>query len=205
MSPLSYLLIVGVIALENAGLPLPGEVAVSSAASLLGGRIIPLILLLLATAGAAVLGDSIAYALGRRLGEPFLAALDRRVSSLGYSREWAERIFTHSGLLVIPLSRFFVGVRVLTAPLAGTVRVPYGTFFLLDMLGALLWATTCVGIGLAGASLAPQFNPWTWAITIAILGSGVLALIARSLVVSAPRVVRAVAVEIEARNRGELQ
>ncbi len=196
MSPLSYLLIVGVIVLENAGLPLPGEIVISSAASLLGGRPSSLILLLLAAAGTAVVGDSIAYAAGRRFGERFLAALDRWVCPSGQGRAWVERIFTRSGLLVIPLSRFVVGVRVFTAPLAGTARVPYRKFFLLDMLGALLWATTCVGIGLLGASLAPQVNPWTWAIAIILVGSSVLALITSRVVLPVPGLVPPGAVEM---------
>jgi membrane protein DedA with SNARE-associated domain len=46
-------------------------------------------------------------------------------------------------------------LRVLAGPIAGAVHMPYRRFLLFNMLGAVLWATTMVGLAWLGGRWIP--------------------------------------------------
>src|SRR5262245_38897252 len=65
--------IFGVVALESAGVPLPGETILVGAALLASSTDqISIITVVVAAAGGAIVGDSTGYAVGRRFGLPML-------------------------------------------------------------------------------------------------------------------------------------
>jgi membrane protein DedA with SNARE-associated domain len=73
-------IIFGIVALESAGVPLPGE-TILVAASLFAastGQINIVVVVLAATAGAIV-GDGTGYMVGRRIGMPFLHKYGRYI------------------------------------------------------------------------------------------------------------------------------
>src|ERR1700739_2394980 len=65
--------IFGIVALESAGLPLPGETILVAAALLAAttGQI-SIVVVVLASAGGAIVGDGIGYTVGRRFGLPLI-------------------------------------------------------------------------------------------------------------------------------------
>lgn len=136
------------IALENAGLPLPGEVFLFAAGALVStGQFKLLVVIALGTAGA-VMGDSLGYLLGR-LGGERLPRLYCRIT-LG-SRECVQKTHDHftkrGGALTVAFARFVVGVRAFAAPMAGSTRMPYPRFLAYDTLGAVLWAALVTTAG----------------------------------------------------------
>ena len=53
------------------------------------------------------------------------------------------------------LGRFVAVLRVVAGPMAGAVGMPYGRFFLCNLVGALLWSTTMVSLAWLGGRWVP--------------------------------------------------
>ncbi|PRY10775.1 membrane protein DedA with SNARE-associated domain [Kineococcus rhizosphaerae] len=135
------------------GFVVPGETAavVAGAAASLGRASLPVVLVVVAA--AAVLGDSVGYLVGRRLGPRLLQArpLRRHAAGLEKGRDLVER----RGGAAVFLGRFTAFLRAVTPALAGAARMPYRRFLPWNLLGGLTWATAAVLVGYAaGASFA---------------------------------------------------
>ncbi len=87
------------------------------------------------------------YFSGRLGGRRLLNAYCRL--SLGSKRcqSRAREYFKRFGPLTIIIGRFVAGVRIFTAPMAGTGIISYPRYLLFDAVGALLWAGVFVGLG----------------------------------------------------------
>jgi membrane protein DedA with SNARE-associated domain len=90
-----------------------------------------------------------------------------------------ERFLRHAGKSVL-LGRFVAVLRVLAGPIAGAVHMPYRRFLLFNMLGAVLWASTMVGLAWLGGRWIP-FDQMLKG--VAEFGLGALVLLAIVLVV----------------------
>lgn len=153
---LVYLGVFGIVFAEDAvflGFLLPGETAalLGGVAANLGHVSLPAVLAVAGT--AAVLGDTVGYAVGRRLGPAVLdhRLLVRRRAAL----DRAADLLARRGGVAVLLGRWTAFFRAVTPALAGSARMPYPRFLLWNALGGILWATTVVLIGyLAGASYA---------------------------------------------------
>ena len=134
------------------GFIFPGEVAV-----LLGGVVAsqghaPLVAVLLAGIGGAILGDSVGYLVGRRWGRRVLdSATGRFINARHLDR--AEKALVRRGSMAVFLGRFTVALRVMIPGLAGMARMPYGRFARANVLGGVIWAGLMVAVGyLTGAA-----------------------------------------------------
>jgi membrane protein DedA with SNARE-associated domain len=131
-----YWIVFTAILLDNAGLPIPGELLLLAFGMVAkDGHLDPLLGLAVA-ATAALMGDSVGYWLGRLGGTRLLARVGR-----------APR-FT-PGRLSLVFGRFVVGARMLMAPLAGLNRMAFPRFAAFDALGCLVWAGAFILIGYA--------------------------------------------------------
>lgn len=89
---------------------------------------------------AAVLGDTVNYAVGRRLGIRAFEAIEGRILKRSHL-EKAERFYLRYGGRAIILSRFMPIVRTLAPFLAGVSRMPYGEFIRYNLAGGAVWVT----------------------------------------------------------------
>jgi membrane protein DedA with SNARE-associated domain len=178
--PFAVYLIVGVIiGLESLGIPLPGEIALVSAA-LLASRhtldINPVAVGAAATIGAIV-GDTIGYSIGRRYGMSLFERLGRRFPKhFGPGHvALAKRLFTHWGVWAVFFGRFIALLRIFAGPLAGALKMPYARFLAANATGALCWAggTTAVVyfLGLAAERWLSRFS-WVALIVAVLVGIG---------------------------------
>lgn len=133
------------------GFVIPGETA-----AVLGGVAVSrghatLPTMIVVVVAAAVLGDTVGYAVGRHLGPRLL---DNRLLCRHRERvERARRLLARQGGPAVLLGRFVAFLRPLVPALAGAARMPYGTFLFFNVLGGLIWGTGAVLIGhLAGRS-----------------------------------------------------
>ncbi len=135
------------IALENAGIPLPGEVFLLAAGFLAsaGPFELPLVITL-GTAGA-VAGDSLSYLLGRLGGERLPQLYCRITMGSADCVRKTHEYFARRGGLTVAFARFVVGVRAFAAPMAGATKMAYPRFLAYDALGALLWAALMAVLG----------------------------------------------------------
>src|SRR5437868_13321653 len=123
----------------NAGMPVPGETAVVAAcfmASVAGGQVLDMRLVIVLTILAAVIGDNIGFWLGYRLARPRLQQgkaflfLNRRTLAV------AEGYFARFGSWTIFFARFITGIRVIGALAAGTSGMEWRRFLAANAAGA---------------------------------------------------------------------
>jgi len=155
---LVYLVVAVVIGTESLGIPVPGEIALVSAAVLASTGAVSVGWVAVAASTGAIVGDSIGYAIGRRGGRRVLERLGRRFPRhLGPPQlAHAERIFARWGVWAVFFGRFVALLRILAGPLAGSLKVPYPRF--------LLW-----GLGRAAERWLSDFS-WLALLVAVVLG-----------------------------------
>jgi len=173
-----YLTVGIIIGVESLGIPLPGEIALVSAA-LLSTRenldISPVWVGVAAITGA-IIGDSIGYSIGRRYGMSLFERLGRRFPKhFGPGHvALARQLFTRWGVWAVFFGRFMALLRILAGPLAGALRMRYPNFLAANATGAICWAggTTAVVyfLGLAAEKWLSRFS---WVALIAAIGIGI--------------------------------
>jgi membrane protein DedA with SNARE-associated domain len=142
------------ILLDTIGLPVPGEIVLLAAGFLVSTGRIELIQAILVAALGAILGDTVTYWIGRRVG---VAGQRRLVGfyctwtacTLGSARcvERAEALLQRFRGWVVLAAKFIAGARVFMPPVAGVSALSYGRFLLFDASGSLLWSALVVGLG----------------------------------------------------------
>lgn len=136
------------IALENVGLPLPGEVFLFAAGFLASTGSFKLFVVIALGAAGAVAGDSLGYLLGRLGGERLPQLYCRITLGSAECVQKTHEYFTRrGGGLTVAFARFAVGVRAFAAPMAGSTKMSYPRFLTYDALGALLWVTLAAACG----------------------------------------------------------
>ena len=142
--PLLFLLVL----LQQAGVPYPiTPVLIVAGAASVNGHLSAVSVIGI-TAGAALLADLAWYTAGFRLGGRALKALCALSLSPDSCVSETERWFGRFGTRVLVISKFVPGLGLVSTAMAGVVRASLDGFFLYDIVGNLLWATTAVSIGI---------------------------------------------------------
>src|SRR5882672_11878567 len=130
-----------VVALESAGVPLPGETILVAAALLAATtNQIDIAVVVMAAAAGAIVGDGVGYAVGRRFGMPLLRRYGRYIR-LDENRLLIGRyLFFRYGNEVVFFGRFIAVLRIFAALLAGANGLPAGRFFFFNISGGICWA-----------------------------------------------------------------
>src|SRR5829696_1288731 len=155
ISHYGYLVILFGVMAESTGVPLPGETILLASGFLVrqgplevGDAIVFGIL------GGGI-GDQIGYWVGREGGRRFVVRWGRYLFISPERLAHAEAFFTRHGGKAVFLARFFSGLRVFGALVAGISRMRWGTFLIYNSLGGAVWATAVVLVGyFLGSSLA---------------------------------------------------
>jgi membrane protein DedA with SNARE-associated domain len=135
----------GIVCLESAGLWLPGETALIAAGVYASKGHLSIGGVVAVAAIGAIIGDNIGYWLGREGGRRLLyhyAFLTRFADRV---MPPAERFFARHGGKAVFLARFFGGVRVTGAWMAGISRMNWWRFLGWNAAGGIVWA---LGVGL---------------------------------------------------------
>jgi membrane protein DedA with SNARE-associated domain len=173
---LIYVIVGGVIGVESLGIPLPGEIALVSAALLTATGITNVWWVAIAASIGAIVGDSIGYAIGHRGGRPMLERLGRRFPAhLGPAQlARAEATFQKWGVWAIFFGRFIALLRILAGPLAGALRVPYPKFLLANAAGGIVWAGgTTFTIYAAGRAAEKWLSGFSWVALVLAIVAGI--------------------------------
>lgn len=148
----TYLLVALVAFLEAAaflGLLVPGETGIIAGGVVAGQGHIDLVALIALAWASAFAGDLTGYALGRRLGRPFLFAHGRRFGFTAARVEQVDAFFASHGGKAIFIGRFVGVVRSLSPFLAGSARMPLGRFAPYDILASGIQSTLLCLLGFA--------------------------------------------------------
>lgn len=127
------------LTLETLGLPLPGESALILASTLAGAGKISIWAVAIAAWCGAVLGDNIAYFIGRKYGRVVVTSYGARfgVTESRYAK--VEAVFARYGPLMVIAARFVVLLRQMNGLVAGTAGMHWFAFALSNIVGAALW------------------------------------------------------------------
>lgn len=150
------------------GLVVPGETVLLAGGFLASQhKLNPWTVAVLGLCGA-VIGDSIGYEIGRHFGERLQRTrLGRKVGDERWERA-RETLRSHGGKAVL-IGRWVGVLRALVPAAAGDSRLPYRTFLLWNVIGALVWAPTVVIVGYVAGS--------SWEVVDRAVGWGSLAVV----------------------------
>jgi membrane protein DedA with SNARE-associated domain len=136
-----YLGVFALVFFECAGVPLPGEMALISAAVFAGTTShMHIEFVILAAASAAILGDNMGFWFGRRFGFEFLHRFGPYVHLTAPRLKIGQMLFQRHGGKVVFLGRFAAILRTWAAMLAGANRFPPRSFFVWNASGGVSWA-----------------------------------------------------------------
>lgn len=144
----SYSILFGIIFAET-GLVitpfLPGDSLLFAAGTFAAIGSFNIIWLSLAIFMAAVAGDSVNYAIGKRIGEGIFTENSRFFKKAYLDK--THRFYEKYGGKTIILARFVPIVRTFAPFVAGVGKMSYGYFFSYNVIGAFLWVSLFVGGG----------------------------------------------------------
>lgn len=128
------------------GFFLPGGSMIFTAGLLASQGLFNIYWLVIILGLAAILGDSVGYWFGAKIGHKIFAKED----SLFFNKKYLEKTkeyYEKYGPMTVVIGRFIPIVRTFAPILAGVGKMNYRKFLLFNVLGALLWA---VGLSLLG-------------------------------------------------------
>jgi membrane-associated protein len=136
-----YPLLFLVVMSESAGMPVPGETGLITAAVLASQGKLKIELVIALAAAAAIVGDNIGYLIGRKGGRWLL----ERPGRFEYQRRQVlaagEPFFERHGPKAVFFGRFLLGLRVWASWLAGATHMHWRSFVFWNALGGITWAT----------------------------------------------------------------
>lgn len=131
---------------------LPGDSLLFAAGAIAATGALDITLLIPLLIVAAVIGDAVNYAVGRRFAHIFLENQPEEPTGLKrfVKREHVQRaheFFLRHGGKAVVLARFVPIVRTFVPFVAGGAAMPYRSFAFYNVTGAILWVVICAGAG----------------------------------------------------------
>jgi membrane-associated protein len=155
----SYPVIFAVSAIDAFFPLVPSETTVITAGVLASSGDLSLLLVILAAATGAIVGDNISYGIGSWVGEH---TVKRWFSSeKSHQRlEWAERQLDERGAYIILVARFIPGGRTAVTFASGyTHAMTWRRFIRYDIVAGFVWATYAALLGYFGGKTFEE-KPW---------------------------------------------
>ncbi|MDQ8151813.1 MAG: VTT domain-containing protein [Gemmatimonadota bacterium] len=122
---------------------------------------------------AAIVGDQIAYAIGRRSGQALFSRPDSRWFKQEHLRA-AQAFYEKHGGKTIILARFMPFARTFAPVVAGAARMQYPMFVLYNVIGGLLWIWSMLLTGYYVVRLIPGLEAHVEKLIIGIIVVSVL-------------------------------
>jgi membrane-associated protein len=149
--PTTYLIVAGIVFVDDFIPFAPGDTAMITAGILAANDALVIALVVVAGAAGGFLGDNLFYFLGIRFGR----RLARRVlrgerATAVYQR--AERQIAVRGATIVIVGRFIPAGRTATTFARGTVGYPYRRFVVADAVAASSWAAYTAMLGFLGGN-----------------------------------------------------
>jgi membrane protein DedA with SNARE-associated domain len=140
-----YPLLAGAVMAESAGVPVPGETGLITAAVLASRGRLQIEIVIAVAAVAAIIGDNIGYQIGRKGGRWLLERPGRFDRQRRQVLATGEPFFERHGPKAVFFGRFVLGLRTWASWIAGATHMRWRSFFMWNALGGICWAT---GVGL---------------------------------------------------------
>ena len=166
-----YLAIFVVVCMESAGIPMPGETVLVTAAILAGEGSLRIYGVIGAAAAGAIVGDNCGYWVGREFGFPLVYRYGRYVRLDERRLKLGQYLFLKHGGKIVFFGRFVAVLRAFAAFLAGVNRFNWEEFFLYNAAGGIVWAAI---FGAGGFWLGRAFEHYARPVGVAALIAAVI-------------------------------
>jgi membrane-associated protein len=150
------------------GFFLPGDSLLFTAGLFAAQGTLNLPLILVGCFVAAVAGDQVGYAFGKKVGPSLFRRPDSRLFKQDYLAK-AQAFFEKHGVKTIVLARFVPIVRTFAPILAGVGTMPYRTFISFNVIGGLLWSVGVTMLGYFIGELIPDIDTYLLPIVAGIV------------------------------------
>jgi len=150
------------------GIFFPGDSLLFIAGLLSAGGFLAFPLLVLITICAAIIGDSVGYWFGTKIGGALFEKKDSRFFKQEYVAR-TQKFFDAYGGRAIILARFVPIVRTIAPVLAGVGKMEYPRFLSFNIIGGILWSAGMVSLGYFLGSLIPNSENYVLPISLVII------------------------------------
>jgi membrane protein DedA with SNARE-associated domain len=173
----TYPVLLSLVLLESLGIPLPGEIALVTAAAYAShGRISIYIVIMLAALGATV-GGALGYWIGLKGGLPLIVRYGGYIGIRKSHVEKAHAFFERNGSKTILFGRFIAILRTWAAVIAGAACMSVTKFILYNTAGSVAWAIVFGFLGYYFGRDLPQLERYISRFSTASMIVGALAVI----------------------------
>ena len=135
------------LAAESVGVPLPDEAVLLTVGFLAHEGTIQLAPAMACAAAGAVIGSSVSYTVGLRLGRPVVARIAARVGIKGERLESAEGWMRRRGGVGVFITRVLPIARNVASYAAGIAAIPPKVFYPAMVSGSVIWCVTVLAVG----------------------------------------------------------
>ena len=143
----TYPVLLVLVMVESLGVPLPGEIALVTAAAYASRGHISIYAVIIVAAIGATVGGGLGYWIGNKGGLPLLARYGGYVGVRQSHIDRAHAFFEKNGAKTILFGRFVALLRTWAAVIAGAASMSFRTFVAYNTLGSIVWAIVfgCLG------------------------------------------------------------
>jgi membrane protein DedA with SNARE-associated domain len=157
------------IALENTGIPIPGETLTIVGGFLAGSGELNYWLVLITAIAGAVIGDNFGYAIGKIGGWNLLVRISKLFKIEEKQLNRARQKFSENAPKAVFFGRFITLLRIFAGPMAGIAEMPYFKFLLCNFAGATAWASIMVTLSFFVGRIIPLENLISWIAKLGVL------------------------------------
>jgi len=140
---------------------LPGDSLLFISGTVVAAAALNVHVLVLVLAAAAILGDSVNYAIGRYIGPKAFSRPDSRWFRQDHLRR-TQAFYDKYGGVTIIIGRFIPIIRTFAPFLAGVAGMEYRRFFAFNVVGGILWVGLLVYAGYVFGNIPWVKDNLTW-------------------------------------------
>lgn len=171
--PLTYVILFLIVFAETGFVVtpfLPGDSLIFVVGTLSGGGFLNIVFSYLTLLSAAIIGDTVNYWIGNRIGPRVFSNDNSRVFKKAYLEKTREFYEKHGGKTII-LARFIPIIRTFAPFVAGVGKMHYKTFLFYNVIGGFFWVTLFIFAGYFFGGLEIIKNNFEFAVVIIVFVS----------------------------------
>jgi len=171
ITTLGTLGVIAIVFLETGmffGFFLPGDSLLFTAGFLASQGYVHLWGLLIGTFLAAVIGDSVGYAFGKKVGPSLFVKEDSVIFNRKHIAR-AQHFYEKHGKKTIILARFMPIIRTFAPILAGVGKMNYRTFLAYNIIGGFVWTWGMLWLGYGLGAIIPDPAKYVLPIIVVII------------------------------------
>jgi membrane protein DedA with SNARE-associated domain len=168
--PVLFLLVL----LESLGVPLPGEIALVTAAAYASSGKISIAIVIALGALGAIVGGVLGYWIGAKGGLPLVTRYGGYIGVRKSHVDRAHAFFERNGSKTILFGRFIAILRTWAAIVAGAAAMSFTTFVTYNTIGSIVWAIAFGLLGFYFGRDLPLLEKYISRVSLGVLIVGVI-------------------------------